>query len=575
MTRIYKNIAEWKFLCKNSLLGNHFRLFIILLLFNSVALPQTKSTMISSSNLESKGTVWISDNRDGTYTNPIINADYSDPDVIRVGDDYYMTSSSFSHFPGLPILHSKDLVNWEIIGHAAIEYPIESFNHPQHGNGIWAPSIRYNKGEYYIYYGDPDYGIFMTKARNPTGSWQPLHLVKRAKGWIDPCPIWDEDGNNYLVHAWARSRSGIKHKITVNRLSADGREILDEGKDVFCDSLRQSTMEGPKFYKYNGYYFIFAPAGGVKKGWQTVLRSKNIYGPYEAKIVLEQGNTQINGPHQGAWVQTQTGEDWFIHFQDRYAYGRIVHLQPMHWENDWPVMGEDYDKNGIGEPVHCYKKPNVGRNIPMLVPQTSDDFNSTRLGLQWQWQANFRNEWLSLNAKKGWLRLYSQPLMSESKNFWNVSSLLMQKFPARKFRLTTKVEFNAKSIGEKTGLIIFGLDYSYIAIENTEDGYKITQVICKDADKDNKEEILAAFRFQKSKIFFKVDVKPENEFDIIPKVICNFSFSEDGDNYKPIGKEFIAREGKWVGAKIGIFSSARSKTDKTSFADFDWFRFSK
>jgi beta-xylosidase len=153
---------------------------------------------------KSGGSVWIPDNGDGTYTNPIIYADYSDPDVIKVGEDYYMTSSSFSHFPGLPILHSKDLVNWRIIGHAVTRYPIESFNVPQHGNGVWAPSIRYHNEEFYIYYGDPDHGIFMTKAKNPAGPWQPLVLVHGAKGWIDPCPLWDDDGNAYLVHAWAK-----------------------------------------------------------------------------------------------------------------------------------------------------------------------------------------------------------------------------------------------------------------------------------------------------------------------------------------------------------------------------------
>jgi len=512
--------------------------------------------------LKKNGAVWIPDNGDGTYTNPIIFADYSDPDVIRVGDDFYMTSSSFSHFPGLPILHSKDLVNWKIISHAAIQYPIKEFNKPQHGNGIWAPSIRFHNGEFYIYYGDPDYGIFMTKAKDPKGPWSPLKLIKKAKGWIDPCPLWDDDGNAYLVHAWARSRAGIKHRLTVNKMSPDGEKILDEGVLVFCDSIKHPTMEGPKFYKRNGYYYIFAPAGGVKTGWQVVLRSKNVYGPYEDKIVLEQGSTKINGPHQGGWVETQSGESWFVHFQDRGAYGRIVHLQPMKWENDWPLMGIDYDGNGIGEPVSKFRKPDVGKIFPICVPQTNDEFDSLKLGLQWQWQANFDSSWISLSERKGWLRFYSQ--IDSTKNLWNVPQLLMQKFPAEKFRVTTKLEFNPEQNGEKAGLVIFGLDYSFIGIEKNKNGFKIYQAVNINAEKNN-EEIIDSKNIKQNKIYLRAEVGENAR--------CIFYYSFNGKHFIKLGKDFNAKEGKWVGAKVGIFSLAPQNSDKTGYTDFDWFRF--
>jgi beta-xylosidase len=148
--------------------------------------------------------VWVADNGDGTYKNPILCADYSDPDVIRVGDDFYMAASSFNCVPGLPILHSKDLVNWEIIGHAVPRFADKRFDIPQHGNGIWAPSIRYHDGWFWIFVGDPDAGVLMTKAKDPAGPWTPLHLVKEGKGPIDACPLWDDDGNAYPVHAWAK-----------------------------------------------------------------------------------------------------------------------------------------------------------------------------------------------------------------------------------------------------------------------------------------------------------------------------------------------------------------------------------
>lgn len=361
--------------------------------------------------------VWNPDQGDGTYKNPVIYADYSDPDAIRVGDDYYMVSSSFGHFPGLPVLHSKDLANWEIIGHAVQGYPFPEFENPQHGNAVWAPSIRYHNNEFYIYFSDPDRGVFMTKAQKPEGPWEPLKFIHKIIGWIDCCPFWDEDGSAYLVHAFANSRCGIKSILSVNKMNAEGTQVINDGGVlVFNGQQNHPTTEGPKMYKRNGYYYIFTPAGGVKPGWQTVLRSKNIFGPYEDKIVLEQGTTKINGPHQGAWVTTQTGEDWFLHFQDRYAYGRIVHLQPMKWENDWPVIGIDNDKNGIGEPVLEYQKPNVGKTYPSLNPQTSDEFENTTLGIQWQWNSNFKTSWYSLTGSPGFLRLYSQEYNPKNSN---------------------------------------------------------------------------------------------------------------------------------------------------------------
>ena len=525
-----------------------------------------------------KSSNYISDNQDGMYRNPIIFADYSDPDVIRVGDDYYLTSSSFASFPGLPILHSKDLVNWEIINHAVLEYPLKSFDKPQHGNGIWAPSLRYHNNEFYIFFGDPDNGIFMTKTKDIRGKWEPIHLVKKALGWIDPCPFWDDDGNTYLVHAWARSRSGIKHKLTINKLNNEGTKILDEGTTVFMDSVNYPTMEGPKFYKRNGYYYIFAPAGGVKPGWQAVLRSKNIYGKYEVKTVLEQGSTNINGPHQGGWVKDQNGKFWFIHFQDRDAYGRVVWLEPMCWEEDWPIMGKDFDNNGIGEPVADYEKPEGGKSFPVEIPATSDEFDSNKMGLQWQWEGNYiidpttgNSKWISLDVRKGWLRFYSQLLPESSKNLWSTSSLMMQKFPAPEFSVTAKLEFFPNDIGDKAGLLIFGLDYSFIGIEKTKSGLKIFQAICNDADKGNKEIKTDSVDADNSKIFLNVEVTNNIENPGFP--ICIFSYSVDGEDFKRLGKEFIAKPGKWIGAKVGVFSTSANKNND-SYTDFDFVKVS-
>nr|BFF27893.1 hypothetical protein GCM10025732_58580 [Glycomyces mayteni] len=293
--------------------------------------------------------IWTADLGDGTYRNPVLNADWSDPDAIRVGDDFYLTASSFHRVPGLPVLHSRDLVNWTIIGHALTRLvPEEDFRTPQRGGGVWAPALRHHAGRFWIVYPDPDRGLFVTSAEDPAGPWSEPLLLKGGKGLIDPCPLWDEDGSAYLVHGWAKSRAGINNRLTVHRMSSDATELLDEGVVVIdgdaLDGYR--TLEGPKFYKRDGWYWIFAPAGGVAEGWQSAFRSRDPLGPYEDRIVLAQGSTAVNGPHQGAWVDTREGADWFLHFQDKGFLGRVVHLQPMRWDEDgWPVIGDG------GEPV--------------------------------------------------------------------------------------------------------------------------------------------------------------------------------------------------------------------------------
>src|SRR5882757_5498413 len=429
--------------------------------------------------------VWVADKGDGTYKNPVINADYSDPDAIRVGDDYYLVSSSFEDIPGLPILHSKDLVNWTIIGHALLRQPpFDHFSRPQHGNGVWAPALRYRNGEFYLYYPDPDFGIYLVKAKNAAGPWSEPLLVAAGKGLIDPCPLWDDNGQGYLVHAFAGSRAGIKSIIVINKLNKEGTALTDDGRLVYDGHDTDPTIEGPKLYKRNGYYYIFAPAGGVPTGWQLVLRSKNVYGPYERKVVMDQGGSTTNGPHQGAWVTTQTGEDWFLHFQDKGAYGRVVHLQPMKWVNDWPVMGVDKDGDGKGEPVLIYKKPNVGKTYPVETPAESDEFNTTTLGLQWQWQTNPKPFWSFLTGSS--LRLYSYQIDS-TKNYWEVPNILMQKFPADEFSATAKLNFMPRLEGEKAGLIIMGADYAYLSLVKKAGGIYLQYTTCTQADKGKPE----------------------------------------------------------------------------------------
>ncbi len=518
-------------------------------------------TCISQNNVSR---VWISDNGDGTYKNPVLHADYSDPDAIRVGDDYYMIASSFSDVPGLPILHSKDLVNWTLIGYALSRIqPYDHYAKPQHGNGVWAPSIRFHQGEFYIYYPDPDFGIYVIKSKKITGPWSEPVLVEAGKGLIDPCPLWDDNGKAYLVHALAGSRAGIKSVIIVKEMNVEGTKTVNEGLIVYDGHALDPTIEGPKFYKRNGYYYIFAPAGGVSTGWQLVLRSKNIYGPYERKVVLDQGATPVNGPHQGAWVTTQTGEDWFLHFQDKEAYGRVVHLQPMKWMKDWPVIGIDKDGDGKGEPVLVYKKPIVGKNYDKATPPDSDEFNSNRLGLQWQWHTNPKAYWSFLNGNS--LKLFSYQLPDSCKNLWDVPNLLLQKLPAEVFTTTTKVSFKPKMNGEKFGFMIFGLDYAYISLEKKADKILLSYNTCKQADKANPEvqQVIASDTL--ANYYFRISVAKN--------AICTFSYSIDRTNFTNVAATFAAKPGKWIGAKIGFFCTRTEKTNDSGWAEIDWIRF--
>ena len=536
--------------------------------------------------------VWCPDNGDGTFTNPVINADYSDPDVCvgPSGEDYYMTASSFQCAPGLPILHSCDLVNWEIVGYALKElytgFPelIEHFNTPQHGNGVWAPSIRYHDGEYYIYWGDPDYGVFMVKTRggDPAGEWEAPVRVIEGKGYIDTCPLWDDDGRCYLVNGWANSRAKYASVLTVREMSKDGTRAIGQPVIVFDgNGTENRTCEGPKFYKRDGWYWIMCPAGGVPEGFQLAMRSKSPYGPYEHKIVLQQGKSPVNGPHQGGWVHTKYGEDWFLHFQDKEAYGRVVHLNPVDWSSGWPIMGKK------GEPVTTYQKPKAS---PAEVnnPAESDEFNAPTIGKQWQWQANY-DEKFGVPTAFGTFRIYTHKLEKDWKNLWLVPNMLVQKTPADQFTATTKIRFTSKADGQFGGLIMMGLDYSALVVKRVGREFQLVQMTCKAADKGKPqtETVLATL---KPTAEDKTDYKPGIHEDIYlrlkvsnaesgkahgGKPIVHFSYSMNGKKWTDCGSDFEMRQGKWVGAKFGFVSAETDSNADRGWVEADWIRISK
>lgn len=524
--------------------------------------------------------VWVSDEGNGMYRNPVLHADYSDPDVCAVGEDYFLTASSFNCTPGLPILHSKDLVNWKIVNYALKKVePVEYYNEARHGKGVWAPSIRFHEGVFYIYWGDPDFGIFMVKTRDPYGEWDAPVLVKAGKGMIDPCPLWDDDGRVYLAHAWAGSRAKFNSVLTVCELNKEGTKVISDPVLVFDgnDGVNH-TIEGAKFYKRNGFYYLFAPAGGVVSGWQLVMRSKDVYGPYEARIVMAQGKTDINGPHQGGWVDTPAGESWFLHFQDKGAYGRVLHLNPMKWVNDWPVIGVDKDGDGCGDPVSRYRKPKTDKTYPIETPVESDEFDTRKLGLQWEWHANYQDVF-GFTTNMGYARIYGHELSPHFKNFWEVPNLLMQKFPAEEFTATAKLKVSAKDDGQLSGLIIMGWDYSWIGVEKQGEKFLLKQAVCKDAEQGNLEQVSTLAVLEPSRKF-EAGLFPNYEREIYIRVhvdkgaYCRFSYSLDGKKFTEAGTLFKARQGKWIGAKVGMFSVTPHGKER-GWLDVDWFRVEK
>lgn len=481
------------------------------------------------------------DQGNGTYINPILNADYSDPDVIRVGDKYYMVASDF-HFLGMQVLESADMVNWKLISQIYHRFDFPGWNdNQQYAGGAWAPAIRYHDNKFWVFFCTPKEGLFMSNAINPTGPWSPLHLVEKVEKWEDPCPFWDEDGQAYL----GRSRHGAG-PIIIHKMSADGTRLLDEGTTVYTGPV----AEGTKIFKKDGFYYLSIPEGGVGTGWQTILRSKNIYGPYEKKVVLEQGSTTINGPHQGAIVDTPDGQWAFFHFQHHDALGRVVHLQPMHWENGWPVIGVDLDRNGIGEPVYVWQKPIESKTI--FAPQTDDDFSNPTLSLQWQFNHNPTDRAWSLSAHPGSLTLKALT----SSTFKLARNTLTQKVMGNVSEATVAMDFTEIADGQRCGLACMGKENKVLGIK-MEKGQK-SLYIANDTTETNTTVLSGKL------VYLRVSINMTNRQ-------FQFFYSTDNIHFIPYGSPFFIPFGFWKGARVALY--CYNKTQEAGAVSFQWFRY--
>lgn len=502
------------------------------------------------------------------YRNPILFADYSDPDVIRVGNNYYLVASTFHFSPGIPVLKSEDLIHWTIVAHVLprltfdpkydlpgpvlITDATERYRSaPEMGSryaaGVWAPAIRYHDKRYYVYFPTPTEGIFMSSAETAEGPWTPPVAVIPEPRLEDPCPFWDDDGQAYLIH----SRVGAG-PLVLHKMSADGTHVLDVGTVIVEDPKNLPTLEGPKLIKRNGWYYIFAPFGGVGDGPQAVLRSKAIYGPYEYRTVLEKGTTNVQAPHQGGYVETPSGQGWFVHFNQTDGYGRIVHLQPVQWRDDWPVIGDPIPGSVAGQPIATHAIPDVGRVFAAVHPQTSDEFDANTLGVQWEWNHNPDSSKWSLQERRGFLRLHA----SSATDLVAARNTLTQVLQGEASQMDALMEVSHMADGERAGLAMFQLQPAWIGVVQ-EGGERFITFSSAGVETRGPKLTHAAARL-------RIDVANGE---------AQFSYrTGEATRFAMLGKAKL-RFSWWKGSRPALFTyNTSARSEDLGMIDIDWFR---
>ena len=493
--------------------------------------------------------------REAIYQNPVLYADYSDPDVIRVDKSYYLVASSFHFSPGIPVLQSEDLVHWKIVGHVlpkltfAPQYDMpgpfalddtksKPVDGTRYASGVWAPAIRHHNGLYYVYWPTPGEGIFMATASNPQGPWSVPVAVMAQKGLEDPCPFWDDDGKAYMIHGRVGAGPLILH-----RLSADGTTVLDDGVVIAEDKARLPVLEGPKLYKRDGWYYIFAPIGGVSEGPEAVGRARNIYGPYEWRDVLTP-SAEVKGPHQGGYVETPSGQGWFLHFNSTGAFGRIDHLQPVVWQDGWPVMGDN------GKPAMRHAVPDTGAHTRDRL-QDSDTFSSSKLGLQWSWNHNPDDARWSLTARPGFLRLTA----AKADSLTTSRNTLTQILQGPAMQATVRLDVSHLQDGQRAGLSLFGVKPVWIGVAR-EGG--VNHIVYAVAGVETVGPAVTG-----SSVDLRADVQADQ--------IGRFAYSVDGRAFTAFGEALpLSKFSWWKGSRPALFTFTRGEPG--GFVDVDWFR---
>ncbi len=499
-----------------------------------------------------------SDNGDGTYTNPVIPADFPDPDVIRVDSTYYMVNTTMFVFPGVTILKSRDLVNWEYCSNAVQRfdyspcYDLHGCN--RYGHGQWATSLKYHNGKFYLLFITLDEGGFLCTAEKAEGPWQ---IRKLPKGFYDPGLFFDDDGRIYVAHGY--------NKIFITELD---KNFAPKGPDslVFTGDIRRG-LEGTHVYKISGFYFLYCTYGGLD-GFQAALRSDNIYGPYEEQVVIRDTTHGVNyGIHQGALVETPMGEWWTMLFVDNGPLGRFPSLQPVTWKEGWPMVGVD------GKAVVTYKNPNVGKTSPITVLPTSDEFDKPELGMQWEWNHNpVPTKW-SLKERPGYLRLKAATVVDSLPKARNtLTQRMFAYYSDSLFSIgTTKMDFSHMKDGDIAGLAIFEDPYAFIAVKRVNGKNFIIMV--NDGKTIDSAGVEGSTLYLRASALHGSGAAPYYGGKTVPgSGMASFSYSLDNRSFVKIGNALQMKFNLriFTGNKFCLFNYASLSTG--GYVDFDWFR---
>ena len=496
------------------------------------------------------------DRGDGTYLNPILPGDYSDIDAIRVDDDYYAISSTLHLSPGMAVLHSRDLVNWTIISHAVedvtqIGPEMNSDRMNRYGRGVWAGAIRYHDGKYWIYFGAPDEGIFMTTAEDPAGPWAPLHQVWATSGWNDTCPFWDDDGQGYLATTrFAEdSGTGVRYNIHLFEMSDDGRSLRRSTDRVLYQSR---GSEASKLYKIKGrYYHYFSEVTGEGRV-PMMRRARRLDGTWETRQIGHVDRQVDREPNQGGLIELPSGAWWFLTHQGTGAWeGRTMCLLPVTWIDGWPIIGK-VGENGIGDMVWKAVKPIQG--MPSILPPTDDDFRSPELGEQWEWNHQPRSDKWSLTERPGYLRLHAFPPLKADDLMLAGNTLSQRAMAALDNEVSLEVDIGGMADGQVAGLCHFASTYGWLGVRQ-ENGRR-TLVF------NNNGSATEGPKIEVDRLWLRSTWDQDG--------VSHFSYSVDGETFAGFGETYQLTWGHYRGDRVGAFTY--NNRGEVGFLDVDAFR---
>jgi beta-xylosidase len=569
------------------LFARSFRLpLLVTLAFSSVVSadspnspPSLTATLEQTdSSIDARFRQW-GDLGNGTYANPILNGDFADSDVERdeANDRWVMITSTNHYSPGMTILESKDLVNWQYTGHAIPTITWEPrYNWDQMNGyrfGCWAGDLVQHNGEWLCYQIDFQSGLYLTRAKDLSGPWtEPVCLLKR-KHWTDPAVYFDDETQEaWLVCNWGKGsppRPDQPHEIKLFRLSWDGSELLDEGKTIFSGT----AVEAAKIRRFNNQWYImlieWQGEGESRDRKQLCLRSQtdSLAGPYESRVVMERASDSDRSACQGSLIEAPDGRWWFMHQLVQNGppvfHGRPQCLQPVTWKDGWPIIGKDIDGDGIGEPIWTHPKPIPSEHASPL--QTSDEFDGHPIGPQWNWNHEPRRERYSLSARPGYLRLIASKPVTKNRGrlkgaFWGASNTLSQRhLGVTQTVATTKLDLSGMTWGTRAGFCHHSGQYALFGVLKQEDG--TTQLFFNDNGKLESGPAITG-----TELYLRSATDGDQ---------ANFTWSIDGESWNTTPWNYTLNFGNWRGNRPGLFcwNNRTDKASESGWVDFDWFHY--